>query len=269
MSKKTIVIFIALLIVLGVVYFIYSSFGPSKKEESSKKEIYQNSAYGYSISIPERWKGRYRIEEKADQTNFIYQSLSSPEYNIFSIAAYPKSKWQEIKSGAGYGGEEIISEDDLVFVYAISLDNPYMGEEGDRYQKMVQDVNNIVKTFKLQKKNMNRVFEIEGMRAEVLKEGSGKAAKNGDAVFVHYTGWLEDGTKFDSSVDRNTPFSFVLGQGRVIRGWDLGVLEMKIGEKRKLTIPPQLAYGQRGTPGGPIPPNATLIFEVELLSIGK
>lgn len=115
--------------------------------------------------------------------------------------------------------------------------------------------------------NTPNIYEIQGMKIEVLKEGTGDSSKNGARVDVHYTGTLENGVKFDSSVDRGIPFSFTLGAGRVIRGWDLGVLGMKAGEKRKLTIPPELAYGETGTPGGPIPPNATLIFEVELLGI--
>lgn len=108
------------------------------------------------------------------------------------------------------------------------------------------------------------------LKVEIIKEGSGsekKAAKDGDVVSVHYTGWLEDGTVFDSSKTRGEPFSFTLGAGQVIQGWDLGVKGMKIGEKRRLIIPPGLGYGEQGTPGGPIPPNATLIFEVELLDI--
>jgi FKBP-type peptidyl-prolyl cis-trans isomerase len=112
-------------------------------------------------------------------------------------------------------------------------------------------------------------YEIQGMKIETLKEGTGESAKNGDTVSVHYTGTLENGTKFDSSVDRGTPFSFTLGVGQVIQGWDLGVAGMKVGEKRKLTIPSELAYGDTGTPGGPIPPKATLIFEVELLGINQ
>ena len=108
----------------------------------------------------------------------------------------------------------------------------------------------------------------DGVLIEVLKEGSGAEAQSGDTVSVHYTGAFENGVKFDSSLDRGTPFNFVLGSGQVIKGWDIGVLGMKVEEKRKLTIPPNLAYGSNGIPGA-IPPNATLIFEVELLGIEK
>ncbi len=109
-------------------------------------------------------------------------------------------------------------------------------------------------------------FNIQGMNVEILQQGSGDAVKSGDRVTVNYVGTLEDGTKFDSSIDRGQPFSFTLGQGSVIQGWDLGVVGMKIGEKRKLTIPSELAYGTSGA-GEIIPPNATLIFEVDLLEI--
>ncbi len=96
--------------------------------------------------------------------------------------------------------------------------------------------------------------------------GTGEAAAAGQNVSVHYTGWLENGKKFDSSVDRGQPFSFPLGAGRVIKGWDERVQGMKVGGKRKLTIPSDLGYGSRGA-GGVIPPNATLIFDVELLGV--
>lgn len=113
---------------------------------------------------------------------------------------------------------------------------------------------------------MAEVTTESGLVYEDVSEGTGDAATAGKMVSVHYTGWLTDGTKFDSSKDRNDPFMFPLGAGHVIRGWDEGVQGMKPGGVRKLTIPSQLGYGERGA-GGVIPPNATLVFEVELLKI--
>jgi FKBP-type peptidyl-prolyl cis-trans isomerase len=108
-----------------------------------------------------------------------------------------------------------------------------------------------------------------GLKYVELVVGTGAEAQKGQTVSVHYTGWLTDGKKFDSSLDRGQPFSFPLGAGRVIKGWDEGVAGMKVGGKRKLIIPPQLGYGERGAGGGLIPPNAELIFEVQLLEIAK
>lgn len=112
------------------------------------------------------------------------------------------------------------------------------------------------------------VTSATGLKYVDVKVGSGASPVKGKQVKVHYTGTLESGKKFDSSVDRNEPFSFVIGVGQVIPGWDEGVMGMKVGGKRKLTIPAQLGYGARGA-GGVIPPNATLLFDVELLDVAK
>ena len=123
--------------------------------------------------------------------------------------------------------------------------------------------------FLLQNNSPSNNYEmIQGMKVEILKQGTGAQAKTGDTVTVNYVGALENGIKFDSSIDRETPFPFTLGENRVIKGWELGVLGMRAGEKRKLTIPPELGYGSAGA-GGVIPPNATLIFEVDMLKIDQ
>jgi FKBP-type peptidyl-prolyl cis-trans isomerase len=107
---------------------------------------------------------------------------------------------------------------------------------------------------------------MSGLEIEDQIVGNGEEAVAGQTVEVHYTGWLTDGTKFDSSLDRDQTFSFKLGAGQVIAGWDQGVAGMKIGGTRKLTIPPEMGYGERGA-GGVIPPNATLVFKVELIGL--
>jgi FKBP-type peptidyl-prolyl cis-trans isomerase FkpA len=113
---------------------------------------------------------------------------------------------------------------------------------------------------------MSQITTASGLIIEELQAGDGPEAHSGQTVAVHYTGWLTDGRKFDSSRDRFEPFTFNLGAREVIAGWDEGVVGMKIGGSRRLTIPPQLGYGARGA-GGVIPPNATLVFEVELLAV--
>lgn len=113
---------------------------------------------------------------------------------------------------------------------------------------------------------MNEMMLDSGLKYLELTEGDGDIAQPGHRVTVHYTGWLESGEKFDSSRDRDDPFTFPLGRGHVIQGWDLGVEGMRVGGSRRLTIPPHLGYGTRGA-GGVIPPNAVLIFDVELLGV--
>ena len=113
---------------------------------------------------------------------------------------------------------------------------------------------------------MTTITTASGLQYEEVRAGTGAKARSGQDVVVHYMGWLTDGRKFDSSRDRGQPFSFGLGAGQVIAGWDEGVSGMQVGGLRKLTIPPQLGYGEFGA-GGVIPPNATLVFEVELLEV--
>ena len=134
------------------------------------------------------------------------------------------------------------------------------------YNKNKTDINATRQDEIIDLKLNNQKMDKQGVQIEILKEGTGAIAKKGDTVSVHYVGTLENGTKFDSSVDRGTPFEFSLGAGQVIPGWDIGVEGMKVGEARKLIIPPELAYGSSGA-GNVIPPDATLIFEVQLLGI--
>jgi peptidylprolyl isomerase len=142
----------------------------------------------------------------------------------------------------------------LLMTLTLTLVSPFSAAgEGKEGEKTPAGKENVVKT-------------ASGLEYVDLVEGKGASPKKGETVIVHYTGWLTDGKKFDSSLDRNEPFAFQIGVGQVIRGWDEGVSTMKVGGKRKLTIPPDLGYGKRGA-GGVIPPNATLIFDVELLDI--
>ncbi|MCS7151350.1 MAG: hypothetical protein NZ928_03065 [Endomicrobia bacterium] len=148
MSKKLIILIVILVIVIGVSYFIYQSLRPASQQESVSGEVYTNSVYGYSVNIPESWKGKYFVEEKDHITSFVYNSTSDTKYNLFSIIAYSNDEWQQVKSEPGFHGTEITTKDDFVFVYVMSLDNPYVGEEADDYQKMVGDVNSIIKSFR-------------------------------------------------------------------------------------------------------------------------
>lgn len=134
-------------------------------------------------------------------------------------------------------------------------------------KKPVRIVNTLPNTKAPTKVTGDGVKTESGLQYWDIVVGTGKVAKEGDGVRVHYTGWLTSGKKFDSSVDAHHPFTFVLGNGEVIKGWDEGVAGMKVGGKRQLHIPPDLGYGENGTPDGTIPPNSSLIFDVQLLSI--
>ncbi|MGA9115592.1 MAG: FKBP-type peptidyl-prolyl cis-trans isomerase [Bacteroidota bacterium] len=127
---------------------------------------------------------------------------------------------------------------------------------------------NSTRTYPGEQTTMEIRTTASGLKYIEMAEGAGESPVRGSLVTVHYTGYLLDGKKFDSSVDRNQPFTFIIGEGQVIRGWDEGVMTMKPGGKRKLIIPPQLGYGERGA-GGVIPPRADLIFDVELLSVER
>ncbi len=136
----------------------------------------------------------------------------------------------------------------------------------------VQDKQETTEIAVKQEENMTakRIKTDSGLEYEIIQEGTGASPEAGQNVTVHYTGWLDNngqlGTKFDSSVDRGTPFTFIIGIGQVIKGWDEGVMSMKVGEKRRLIIPATLGYGERGA-GRVIPPHSTLIFDVELLKV--
>ena len=158
----------------------------------------------------------------------------------------------------------------LIYEYLGSADTVNAPIDNKKIEiKIVNEEDNNKTETKLVNKKDNKLNKEKNMKLEieVTQKGHGdRTTKNGDTISVHYTGKLTDGTKFDSSVDRGTPFDFTLGKGMVIEGWDKGLLDMKVGEKRTLTIPFEMGYGANGA-GGIIPPNATLIFDVELVGI--
>ncbi|MCK5475204.1 MAG: FKBP-type peptidyl-prolyl cis-trans isomerase [Candidatus Pacebacteria bacterium] len=158
----------------------------------------------------------------------------------------------------GDNKNEELDQDEIIFKDNI--------KENNNTEEIDTEKDNTTKENNIKEDNQSNEEKME-LKIEVLQEGSGEVlTKKGDTISVHYTGTLEDGTKFDSSIDRGEPFSFIIGAGQVIQGWDQGTLDMKVGEKRKLTIPAELGYGSAGA-GDAIPPNATIIFDIELMDI--
>lgn len=157
----------------------------------------------------------------------------------------------------------------VVVVFLLLKKNPIESTESttiNNQESMTTEENNMQTEGEVKPVELP-VSSSDELKMTVVKPGTGESvSKDGDVLSVHYTGYLENGTKFDSSVDRGTPFEFTLGVGQVIPGWEIGMKGMKVGEVRKLSIPGKFAYGERGVPGV-IPSNATLIFDVELLAI--
>lgn len=183
-----------------------------------------------------------------------YQTPPGGEYKKYSYGKRPLWQWillYVIIGAIAYG---------LIYYFF------FANKGGYTYTTQNNQNSTNTTTNQMQTTNTND-YDIQGMRVQIETAGGGQAAKSGDMVTVNYTGTLTDGTKFDSSLNPGrTPFQFTLGQNQVIQGWELGVAGMKVGEKRKLTIPPELGYGAQAV-GGVIPANATLLFEVELLKI--
>lgn len=156
----------------------------------------------------------------------------------------------------------------LVFLFSTQNKRPSVQQETIDFSELttLPTSSEEEKITEEQEKKTLRTFNIDNMNIEIIKEGQGETIANGKTAVVHYTGKLTDGTVFDSSIPRGQAFEFLLGAGMVIEGWEKGIVGMKVGEQRILTIPPEMGYGARGA-GAVIPPNATLIFEVELLGI--
>jgi len=192
-----------------------------------------------------------------EQSDFCYTSESFEGFcmqfgeNSANFKFRGKGKIKSIPLGDGF---------DLDYIKTIAL-NKKLKISNWEFLFIVEGL----KVWDIEKRKYGYEYEDSGLGIKLVREGKGDLPKKGENVEVHYTGYLEDGTKFDSSVDRNKTFSFPLGQNRVIKGWDEGVAKLRKGSVAWLRIPPDLGYGSRGAGGGQIPPNATLLFKIEVM----
>lgn len=196
--------------------------------------------------------------ENKDENSFCYQNENFEGYCILFTDGSPTIKLSKGKKSKTIPVTSSYTLKDLVTLsqnkkLKISAQDMLFIQEG-------------LKVWVLESRKLGYEYTDTGLGIKMLKQGDGALPKKGQRVKVHYTGYLENGKKFDSSVDRDQPFAFNVGQGRVIDGWDEGVVKLNIGSKALLKIPPKLAYGSRGA-GGAIPPNATLYFEIEVLEV--
>ncbi len=189
------------------------------------------------------------------------------QYSVFGNTVKGFDIVQKIRKGDKMTKVTIIRKGDEAKKFdAVKVFNDYMKEKVAVKNKAEEEKNKLVADFQAKKKEAKK--DESGLEIYTLKEGTGRSPKAGETVQVHYTGYLTNGTKFDTSLNRGKPLVFPVGKGNVIAGWDKGIMQLKEGGKAILFIPPHLGYGERGA-GGVIPPNADLIFEVELVKIGK
>lgn len=269
MNKKTIIVSILILLAIAVAatYFLWQNKGEDQETVNQNQVRNLVVEFGKKLqSVP--LAASKEIAAKAITDNysgFVSAELldlwqEDPTKAPGRLTSSPWPDRIEIASVTKISENSYEVQGNVIEITSVELINSGLAAQYS-VVATIEDINGewLITNFK-NENNMN------DLNIEILKKGTGEEAKNGDTVLVHYVGTLENGTKFDSSIDRGTPFSFTLGAGEVIKGWDKGVLGMKVGEKRKLIIPSEMGYGTQGA-GGVIPPNATLIFEVELLEI--
>jgi hypothetical protein len=298
MNKNIILVAIPILLIIVLGFYLYQQ--PKEEKEEPKEQNFLEKEY-FSLQIPEGWienqktfPGAATMLSNPNEkiTDSIIKELGFRSY--FAIV-YEYNLEENFEAFIDYAKQGISNEQAGVIIenekeLTINEKPAYLLEgkitqEGAKFKVFVVLVKGMgsdvwMITFNTVLDNWQQYEDIfyqtinsfkvlkekETMQTEIIKEGTGEEAQKGDTLTVHYRGELEDGTQFDSSIDKGEPFSFTLGQGQVIKGWDLGLVGMKAGEEKKLIIPSHLAYGEAGA-GETIPPNATLIFYIELIEI--